>query len=199
MTRNHSYKSHRAKKSKKNVGAGLQASASNVKIETIRRIIIFTTATLILGAAQCSFFPLIKICPRTPDLILGLILATALCDNTKTALVLSVGAGFFIDAIGGGVFAFSPLIYFIYAVIISTASQKFLKSFPAFVVLLIPSMFYRAAITTGLTFLNSGSITKGIVPTLLLEALCTFILCLPLYPIITLAAIPLFTRKKYKR
>ena len=175
-----------------------QAPKVNLKIETAKRIVIFSLATLILGTAQCSFFPILNICPRTPDLIMGLILATALCDNAKTAMALSVGAGFFIDAIGGGAFALSPLLYFIYALIIGAASQKVLNGFPAFVLLLLPSLAFRAASTIVLTLLYSGALGGGIVSTLLLEALCTLILCLPIYPIMVLATKPLSAHTKFK-
>lgn len=170
----------------------------NLKLETIKRIVIFSIAALILGTAQCSFFSTLNICPRTPDLIMGLILAAALCDSPKTAMALSVGAGFFIDAIGGGAFSLSPIIYFGYAVIISLISQKMLKSFPAFLLLLLPSLLYRAAATTALAALNGTmSLSGGFLITLALEALCTFLLCLPIYPIISLAAKPLRSHKKF--
>ena len=177
----------------------IQAPRINIKPETTKRIIIFTLATLILGTAQCSFFSILNICPRIPDLIMGLVLAAALCDNPKTAMALSVAAGFFVDAIGGGSFALSPIIYFIYAAIIGSVSQKFLKTFPSFLILLLPSLLYRALMTTLLALLNNGfSLGGGFALTLLLEALCTLILCLPIYPIINLATKPLSSHTKFK-
>lgn len=176
----------------------IQAPRVNIKLETTKRIVIFTIATVIFGTAQCSFFSMLDICPRTPDLIMGLILAVALCDNAKSAMALSVGAGFFIDAIGGSGFALSPIVYFTYAVIIGIISQKMLKSFPAFLLLLLPSLLYRAAATTLLTLINGGaSLGGGFAITLLLEALCTFVICLPIYPIINIATKPLSSRKKF--
>lgn len=189
MTR-HQPTSARGRKSK--------APRVNIRLETAKRIIIFSIATLILGTAQCSFFSTLDICPRTPDLIMGLILAIALCDNAKSAMALSVGAGFFIDAIGGCGFSLSPIIYFAYAVIIGVASQKMLKGFPAFVLLLLPSLLYRAAATTLLTIINHNvAIDGAFAITLLLEALCTLVFCLPIYPLINLAAKPLSSRKRF--
>ena len=176
----------------------IQAPKINIKLETAKRIIIFSIATLILGTAQCSFFSMLNICPRTPDLILGLILAAALCDGPKTAMVLSIGAGFFIDAIGGTSLSLSPIIYFAYSVIISIISQKMLKTFRSFMLLLLPSLLYRAIATTALMLINNGfSFSGGAVVTLLLEALCTFLLCLPIYPMINLASKTLSTHKKF--
>lgn len=174
------------------------APSVNLKLETLKRIAIFSIATLLLGTAQCSFFSALDVCPRTPNLVMGLILAAALCDGAKTAAVLSVGAGFFIDAIGGGALSLSPVIYFGYAVIISLASQKMLKGFPSFVLLLLPSLLYGAAATTLLALLNGSAALDGsLAVTLLLEALCTFVLCLPVYPLINLATKPLSSRKKF--
>lgn len=176
----------------------IQAPKINIKLESTKRIIIFSIATLILGTAQCSFFSMLDICPRTPDLILGLILAATLCDDPKTAMALSVGAGFFIDAIGGTSFALSPIIYLAYAVIISIISQKMLKTFRSFMLLMLPTLLYRAVATTALMLINNGfSFSGGFVITLLLEALCTFVLCLPIYPIINLASKTLKAHKKF--
>lgn len=176
----------------------IQAPRINIQPETTKRIIIFSIATLILGTAQCSFFSVLKICPRTPDLMLGLILAITLCDNSKSAMALAVGAGFFIDAIGGGAFALSPIIYFTYAAIIGYFSQKFLKTFPSFLILLLPSLLYRALMTTLLTLLYNGfALGGGFALTLLLEALTTLVICLPIYPIINLATKPLSARSTF--
>lgn len=174
-----------------------RAPKVNIKLENAKRIIIFSVATLLLGTAQCSFFSILKICPRTPDLIMGLILAVALCDNATSAMILSVGAGFFIDAIGASTFALSPMIYFIYALAVGAISKKFLKSFPSFVILLLPSLVYRAICTTTLFFLYNGELGGALVITLLLEALCTFVVCLPIYPLINLATKPLSSHKKF--
>ena len=176
-----------------------RASRSNIKLETARRIVIFSIATLILGCAQCSFFPMLDICKRTPDLILGLILAVTLCDNEKSGMILAIGAGFFVDAIGGGTVALSPLIYFIYAAIIGAISNKVLKSFPTFMLILLPSLLYRAVWTALLSLLLGTATLRGtfLVDTVLLEMLSTFIFCLPVYFLINLVTKPLRTHKKF--
>ena len=170
-----------------------------MRLETAKRILIFSIATLILGSAQCSFFPMLDICKRTPNLILGLILATALCDGGKTAMVLSIGAGFFIDAIGGASIAISPLIYFIYAAIIGAISEKVMKSFPTFLLLLLPSLLYGAISTSANCLLLGTARINGffIYDTLVLEMISTFICCIPIYFIINLATKPLKTHKKF--
>ena len=89
------------------------------------------------------------------------------------------------------------MIYFIYAVIIGTASQKFLKSFPSFALLLLPSLLYRALATTVMFFLTNGALYSGLIVTLLLEALCTFVIGLAVYPLVSLATKPLSSHKKF--
>ncbi len=172
---------------------------SNMRLETAKRILIFSVATLILGSAQCSFFPMLDICKRTPDLIMGLILATALCDGGKSAMILAIGAGFFTDAIGGSSIALSPLIYFVYAAVIGAISEKVMKSFPTFLLLLLPSLLYRALSTTAMCLILQTARINGtfIYDTLVLEMISTFIFCLPIYFIMNLATKPLKTHKKF--
>ena len=179
-------------------GSTFRRASTGLRLDTVKRIVIYSILTVILGSAQCSFFPTLDICPRTPDLIMGLILAVALCDNIKSAMALSVGAGFFIDAVGGGAIAFSPIIYLAYAVIIGLLSQKMLKSFPSYLILLLPSLAYRAIVTFVLSLiLGSASFGGGLFLTLLLEAVSTFILCLAVYPITNLSTKPLRSHKKF--
>lgn len=179
-------------------GSTFRRPSASLRLDTLKRIAIYSILTIILGSAQCAFFPTLDICPRTPDLIMGLILAVALCDNIKSAMALSVGAGFFIDAVGGGAIAFSPIVYLVYAVIIGLLSQKMLKSFPSYLILLLPSLAYRAVVTFTLSLiLGSASFGGGLFITVLLEALSTFILCLGIYPITNLATKPLRSHKKF--
>lgn len=176
-----------------------KARGANIKLETTKRIVIFSIATIILGSAQCSFFPMLDICKRTPDLILGLIIAVALCDNGKSAMIVSIGAGFFVDAIGGAPLSFSPIIYFALATVIGIASEKMLKSFPSYLLLLLPSLLYRAVCTTGLALINKTATLSGefFLNTVLIEAVSTLILCLPIYFIINIATKPLRAHKKF--
>ena len=176
-----------------------KSARSNIKLETARRIVIFSIATLILGCAQCSFFPMLDICKRTPDLIMGLILAVCLCDNAKSGMIVAIGAGFFVDAIGGSAVALSPILYFTYAAIIGAISEKVLKSFPTFMLILLPSLLYRALCTTALTLILGTTTLSGrfLVDTLLLEMISTFIFCLPVYFLINLVTLPLRTHKRF--
>lgn len=164
-----------------------------------KRIAIYSVLTLLLGSAQCSFFPLLRICPSTPDLIMGLILAVMLIDSEKSAAILALCAGFFIDAIGGGALSLSPVIYLLFVFFAAIFSHKMLPSFASYSILMLPMLMYRAVATavcilivseTALTF---GSVWSVIFP----ELLCTALLCLPLYAIVKICAAPLETHTKF--
>lgn len=167
--------------------------------ELIKRIIIYGLLTLLLGSAQCSFFPLLDICPSTPDLIMGMLLAIALIDSDKSAAVTALAAGFFIDAVGGGAIALSPLIYCIFVLFISLFSAKMLTSLPSYILLMIPALLYRGAATALCMAIEGRGMppVSEILATVAPELICTALLCIPLYFIVKLAAIPLETHSKF--
>ena len=166
---------------------------------TTKRIVIFGIMTLLLGCAQCAFFPMLSICPGTPDLIMGMLLAIALIDGAKSAAVVAVCAGFFMDAIGSYGLSLSPLIYFLFVLFISLFSGKVLKSFASYLLLLIPSLIYRGAATYLCLLLRYLAIppTSALTQIILPEALTTGLLCLPLYFIVKLCSRPLETHGRF--
>ena len=178
---------------------GKNIGVSALRPEIFKRIAIYGVLTLLLGSAQCSFFPLLKICPSTPDLIMGMLLAITLIDSEKSAAVVAICAGFFIDAIGGGAIAFSPTVYLLFVLLISFFSQKMLPRFASFVILMVPTAIYRAIATVICAAITYGAFwpMSLMIPKLLAEAVCTVLLCLPLYPVIKLAAAPLETHGKF--
>jgi cell shape-determining protein MreD len=167
--------------------------------ELLKRIVIYGLLTLLLGSAQCSFFPLLNIVPSTPDLIMGMLLGIILIDSDKSAAVVAVAAGFFLDAIGGGAIALSPLVYCLFVLFISLFSRKMLTSFASFALLMIPALLYRGLATAVCMAIDR----RALVPIAELfsvigpELLCTAIICLPLYFAVKLCAIPLETHSKF--
>lgn len=155
--------------------------------------------TLILGCAQCAFFPLLRICPATPDLILGMLLAIALLDGEKSACVTAVASGFFIDAIGGGALALSPAVYLVFVALICLFTKKVLKSFASYLLLLIPSLIYRGIATYLCLILKDGALVPAFVFTEIIipEAIVTAILCLPIYFIVKLFSGMLETHSRF--
>ena len=154
----------------------------------LRRILIYGGLVLFLGCAQCAFFPLLSVCPATPDLMLGLILAVALLDSDRSAAVVAVSSGVFIDAVGGAGLSLSPVIYLIFVMLIGTFSRKVLKSFASYLLLLLPSLLYRALATYICLALADRALPAlwVIGEVLLPEALTTGLLCLPIYIIVKL-------------
>ena len=164
-----------------------------------RRIIIYGILILILGCLQCAFFPFLKVCPATPDLIMGALLGIALLDSPTSAAVTSVCAGFFIDAIGGAGIALSPLIYLFYVLVISAFSGKVLKSFFSYILLLLPSLIYRAAVTYVSISAKTGAL--ALLPELrqiiLPEAISTALFCLPVYFLVKLCVKPIGSHGRF--
>ena len=174
-------------------------SSSFFRPELLKRIVIYGLLTLVLGSAQCSFFPILKICPSTPDLIMGMLLAITLIDSPKSAAVTAIAAGFFVDAIGGGALSLLPVIYTLFVVFISLFAHKMLSGFASYAILMIPALCYRAVATVVCIAIENKALVPGtelfltVLPEILMTALC----CLPLYVIVKLCAAPLETHGKF--
>jgi hypothetical protein len=166
------------------------ANNPNARQSLLRRIIVYGVLILVLGCAQCAFFPFLNICPAVPDLILGLLVAISLIDSEKSAGVCAVAAGFFIDAVGSSGIALSPLVYILLVAFISFFTGKMLNSFASYVLLLMPALLYRALATYICAFISYGEAPGlWILGDILIpEALTTGVLCLPIYFIVKLCA-----------
>lgn len=167
--------------------------------ELVKRIVIYSLLTLILGSAQCSFFPALSICPATPDLVMGMLLAVLLIDSEKSAAPLAIGAGFFLDAIGGGAIAYLPVLYTLYVLFVSFFSQKMLTGFASYAILLLPTLLFRAVATFICMALADGSMPEAAhaFGVILPELVSTAIFCLPLYAIVKLCTAPMQTHGKF--
>lgn len=165
----------------------------------LRRVILYGLTVLLLGCAQVAFFPILNICPRTPDLILGLLLAITLLDSEKSAAVCAVAAGFFIDAIGSSGLALSPIVYLLLVLIINLLARKVLKSFISYLLLLLPALIYRGVATYILILVSERALPHSWVFTeiILPEMLTTGLLCLPIYFIVKLYSRTLETHGRF--
>lgn len=168
-------------------------------LELLKRLLIYGILILFLGCAQCAFFPFLSFCPMTPDLVLALLVAIALLDSESSAAVCAVCAGFFVDSIGASGVVLSPLIYFFTMLIISLLTGKILKSFPSFLLLLVPALLCRALGTLACMLLNELSMPPLWVlwEIILPEAVYTAICALPIYFLIKLCTKPLKTHSKF--
>lgn len=172
-----------------------------VRPELIKRVIIYGILILLIASAQCSFFAQVKICPATPDLIIGIVIAVAMLDSIKAAAAVGIAAGFVSDAIGSaGSLSFSALFYLACAVILGSVACKMLPRFLSFLCLLIPALALRAIYTTlcicfKIRALPSMSILGSV---LLPELIVTAILCIPLYPIVKLCVIPMNSHSRFR-
>lgn len=175
-------------------------SLDGVRFARTKRVLIFGTLALLLAVAQCSFFSALHVCPATPDLLLGLVLAVLLLDSPYSASVLALGAGFLCDALGTSGFFFTPIFYFAVVLILLLPASKMLPAFPSFVLLLLPALALRALYTLLCFVLSAGALPALAVlgGTLLREALTTALLVLPIYPIVKLCTRPLHARGRFR-
>lgn len=168
--------------------------------ELIKRIIIYGILVLLITSAQCAFFSQLNICPATPDLVIGMVIAIAMLDSIRSAAVAGIAAGFVADAIGSaGNLSFSALFYLVSALILGTAASKMLPRFISFLLLFLPALALRAAYTTiciavKIRALPSLSVVGSI---LLPELITTAILCAPMYFIVKLCIIPIKPRSRF--
>ena len=178
----------------------MRTSSEAVRSARLKRILIFGTLTLLLAVAQCSFFSSLHVCPATPDLLLGLVLAVLLLDSPYTAAVLALGAGFLGDALGTSGFFLSPIFYFAVVLILCLPASKMLPAFPSYALLLVPALLLRALYTALCLLLALGSMPAptALLGLLLREAATTALLVLPLYPIVKLCTRPLHTRGRFR-
>ena len=174
-------------------------NSSQQRPEILKRIIIYGLLTLFLGCAQCAFFPFLDFCPKTPDLILAMIVAIALLDSEVAAGVCAVACGFFVDAIGSSGLALSPIIYFLTIAVVCCFTGKILKSFPSFLILLIPTLICRAIATCVRILIADGGFPELLVliDIILPEMIITAIFALPIYFLVKLCVKPLSSHGKF--
>lgn len=167
--------------------------------EIIKRVLIWGILLLVLAAAKCSFFSNLHICPATPDLLVGAVAAITLLDSKKSAAIFAVAAGIVSDALGGAGISLSPVVYLLIAALVAVLGEKMLPAFPSYAVLLIPAILARELIGMAEIFVLYRSLPtlEVILGTFLPEAICTFIFCLGLYPLIKLCSLPLGARNKF--
>lgn len=168
-------------------------------LELLKRILFYGIATLLLGSLQCAFFPLLDFCPATPDLIITMLTAIALLDSPKSAAICALASGFFIDAIGSSGIALSPVIYLLGVMIVSFFTDKILKGFPSFLLLLIPTLLWRAFSTYAYAAISEKALPAASIfaDIILPELLCTALLAIPVYFIVKLCTVPLQSHGRF--
>lgn len=178
----------------------LENGKKGFRPELLKRIFIYGALVLLIGSAQCSFFSQLDICPATPDLMIGTVLAIALLDSQRSAAVVGLCGGFFTDALGNsGSLSFSALFYLLCAAILGYFSLKMLPRFLSFACLMLPALALRALYTALCLCVRAHGLPplQIMTSTLIPEIITTALLCLPLYPIVRLCVIPMNARSRF--
>ena len=157
--------------------------------EVIKRTVAYGLLLLILAAAQCAFFARLEILPATPNLVLCAVVAIALADSIPAAAVAGIGGGILLDALGGVGLSLSPLLMFLAAWWIGSLAAKMMAGMVSYLILLIPTVLLGGVFRL-LALLASGetvvrAVRYGVLP----EMICTAVLGLPLYGIVTLCTL----------
>jgi hypothetical protein len=174
--------------------------SGNARGESVKRIIIYSILALLISVAQCSLFSSLDICPATPDLILGLVIAAAMLDSVRPAMVIGISAGFLCDALcHSGDRSFSALFYLLAVLLLGTLAEKMLPRFYSWLCLMAIGLILRAAYTAVLACIAIRALPA---PSILLSAILpelavTAILCLPIYPIVRLCVKPIKAHSRF--
>ena len=166
----------------------------------LRRSLVFAPVIFIIAVIQCSFFAQLKILPAVPDLVLGLIVAIAMLDSQRAAVVCGIGAGFVIDAIGSSGLSLSPFFYMLIGALCGALAKKMLPRFISWVVNLLIFSAAKSVLTVlNVLYLPGGfSFSDTLMGILLPEFICTFIICLPIYFIVKLCMIPIDSKRQLR-
>ena len=176
----------------------MNAPVGRERPQRLKRIGLYGLRLFLAGCAQCGFFATLSFLPATPDLILGCLLAIALLDSPRVALVAALPAGFFLEAIGGSGLSLSPLVYCLILAVMSLWVEKLLPRFLSYAVLLAPAALLRAVCSVLERLAEGGLPTVGaLLLSCLWSILCTAVLCLPLYGLTRLVRIPLVKKSKF--
>jgi hypothetical protein len=166
----------------------------------IRRALVFSPLIFFLAVTQCSFFAQLKILPAVPDLMIGVIVAIAMLDSQKAAVVCGISAGFVIDAIGASGLSFSPLFYMFCGALCGVFAKKMLPSFLSWAVNLTVFSILSSLFTLVnlLSRVDGISLLEAFTRVLLPEMICTYIVCLPIFFIVKLCMIPIDSKRRLR-
>ena len=166
----------------------------------IRRALVFSPVIFLLAVAQCSFFAQLKILPAVPDLMIGVVVAIAMLDSQKAAVVCGISAGFVIDAIGTSGLSFSPLFYMLCGALCGLIAKKMLPSFLSWAVNLTVFSILSSVFTllNLIARIDDLSLLEAFLRVLLPEMICTYIVCLPIFFIVKLCMIPIDSKRRLR-
>lgn len=166
----------------------------------IRRIVVYSILFFTLGIAQCSFFAGLSFLSVVPDIVMGAVVAIALLDTQKNAIICGIAAGAMIDALGGSGLSLSPIFFLIIAIICSEIAKKILPTFISWAVILIPAVALRSFFTLiSLAISFDGIAFSSVFSSILLpEAILTFFLSLPIFFAVKLCVKIADAKNKFK-
>ena len=172
----------------------------NVRLEVIRRIVIYGILFFLLAVLQCAFFTQLTLFGAVPDLILGAVCGVAMLDSREAAMICGIASGFLIDALGSTGLSLSPLLLLLLAMVISVLATKMLSNFLCWLALLGCGAVCGAVITAIEIALSTKSLHLAcLLPNVLLPELAATVLgCALLYYPLRLAVYWADSKSKFR-
>ncbi len=174
-------------------------ASSGEKRMILRRVIVYSITIFLLGVLQCSFFSRLSPFGATPDLMISAICAIALLDNGRSALICSIAAGYFIDALGATSPSFSALLYLGAAALAIIIGEKLMPRLLPFLLLMLPMLATRGVGTYISLWIFTAKLPHPsvLLSIILPELASTLLLCVPVYFLIKLCMLPIGARNKF--
>ncbi len=158
-----------------------------IRSTTLIKIAKYTVFTIIASMLMTVLFPRLTLIDTTPDLILAMVVASAMAEGERTAGVLGLCAGFVIDALGSTGLLLSPLFYALAGYISGVCMKFFLRrNLPSYGVYMLIAGLFRAAVTNiSLQFSRPDcTVISAFADYLVPEYVCTVIFSLPVFLIV---------------
>ncbi len=164
--------------------------------ERAKRSTLYGVIFFFIAILQCSFFSGLDFLPAVPCLTIGAVAVIALQDDIEAALIAGIIGGVITDALGGTGIYLSPVLYLAAALAVGLLAKKMMVSFLSYIALLPIACVLRGMFTLLEIYIYRGDIAwkATLLGTVLPELLLTFVLALPLYPIIRICTKPLLRR-----
>ncbi len=169
-----------------------------IRPELLWRFACYGVLILCLATAETAFFSGLSFLPATPDLLLGAVVTVSLLDNRRASLIFAMVSGLALDAIGGVGIPLTAVAYVILSQFAGLLGEKMLPGYGSYLVLLVPSLLLREAMSLGrLLLLGQGEGVWAVIRSVLIpDAWVTALFCLPVYGMVKLAMLPFCEKRR---
>lgn len=114
----------------------------------LQKTLVYGVAVIILAIFQTAFFSRFDLFGATPDIMLGAVMAIAMFEGERAGAAAGIGAGFFIEALGGVGLSILPVFYMICGAVCGLLCIRTFSRGPfSFIVFALAANAARAMVT----------------------------------------------------